>query len=305
MEYWSRNCPAFCSASYGRSWRTVWVHCEQLSFVLSGLGTDNDKVSYAIFSIFVIPQAFAQNFATLVVARVISGGCAGILIVVLGGVIGDIWNGPEERSLPMNVYIWSYATGLSLGPVMAGVIIRYLHWRWYDPRPSFVFIGPTKCETGFCISKLSFISRHSRFSSSLSKRLVIPFFSWIELQSKTRPNRPRNGGLRPSPGKMQFSARSICSSVNGLSSRSLSGQPLAWAPCSCSHNRLVRSTRRCTHGPNHPLAWFNLQSHSAGFWECSRSSIRTRCTSLLVGEIPSLLDHPFPKPGFTSASWGA
>ena len=79
-----------------------------------------------------LPQAFAQNFATLLIARIFSGGCAGILTIVLGGIIGDIWEGERERTVPMNVYIFCYMTGLALGPVMAGAVLKYLHWRWYD-----------------------------------------------------------------------------------------------------------------------------------------------------------------------------
>ena len=82
---------------------------------------------------FVFPQAFAQNFATLVVSRIFSGGCAGIIVLTMGGIIGDIWDGPQARTLPMNLFVLFYLTGLVLGPVIAGAILKHLQWRWYSP----------------------------------------------------------------------------------------------------------------------------------------------------------------------------
>ena len=90
------------------------------------------QVAYLTFSIFIIPQAFAQNFATLIIARIFSGGCAGIVTLTLGGIIGDIWEGPHARTVPMNIYVLFYMTGLAMGPVLAGGILKYLNWRWYD-----------------------------------------------------------------------------------------------------------------------------------------------------------------------------
>ena len=83
-----------------------------------------------VFSIFVLPQAFAQNFATLIIARIFSGGSAGIVVLTLGGIIGDIWDGPHARTIPLNVYVLFYMSGLALGPVIAGGVLKHLNWRW-------------------------------------------------------------------------------------------------------------------------------------------------------------------------------
>ena len=85
---------------------------------------------YTLFAIFVIPQGLARNFATIIISRIISGGCAGTVFVQLAGILGDVWDGSIERTMPMNLYLFSYCTGLALGPVMGGAIIKYLHWRW-------------------------------------------------------------------------------------------------------------------------------------------------------------------------------
>ena len=69
---------------------------------------DAYEVAYTGFAVFVLPQAFAQNFATLIVARLFSGGCAGILTIVLGSIIGDVFEGERERTIPMNIFIFCY-----------------------------------------------------------------------------------------------------------------------------------------------------------------------------------------------------
>jgi MFS family permease len=87
-------------------------------------------LSYAVFFIFVIPQAIARNFATLIICRLFAGGAAGVLQNGMDGIIADIWPGAAQRSLPVTIYVTALLTGVSLGPVYGGVIIHNLYWRW-------------------------------------------------------------------------------------------------------------------------------------------------------------------------------
>jgi MFS family permease len=87
-------------------------------------------LSYAAFFIFVIPQAVAQNFSTLIVCRFFAGSAAGVLQNGMDGIIADIWRGAAQRSLPVTIYVTALLVGVSLGPVFGGLIVQYYSWRW-------------------------------------------------------------------------------------------------------------------------------------------------------------------------------
>jgi MFS family permease len=87
-------------------------------------------VCYSLFTVFVVPQAVASNFVTLIVCRFIAGCCGGVLQDVMDGIIADIWAGAEQRSLPVTIYVFSLLSGVSLGPVMGGAVMSSLGWRW-------------------------------------------------------------------------------------------------------------------------------------------------------------------------------
>lgn len=86
--------------------------------------------TYLLFLCFLVPQAVAQNFATLVVTRFFAGGCVAILANTAAGVIGNIWSTEWERSVPVSLYILGYMAGSSMGPVMGAAVFESLGWRW-------------------------------------------------------------------------------------------------------------------------------------------------------------------------------
>ncbi|KAJ5355333.1 uncharacterized protein N7496_012545 [Penicillium cataractarum] len=86
--------------------------------------------TYLILICSLIPQAVAQNFATLVVTRFFSGGCVAILANTAAGVMGNLWNTEWDRSVPVSLYIIGYMTGSSIGPVIGAAIYQALGWRW-------------------------------------------------------------------------------------------------------------------------------------------------------------------------------
>lgn len=86
---------------------------------------------YLLFTIFVMVQAVAQNFATLIVARVIAGSCGGTLQNAIDGMVADIWGDSRIKSFCLSVFILALLGGVTIGPVMGGLIIRSVSWRWY------------------------------------------------------------------------------------------------------------------------------------------------------------------------------
>jgi MFS family permease len=88
-------------------------------------------VSYVVFLLFIIPQALARNFATLVVTRFFSGGCVALIANSCASIIPDLWRDERGRSLPVSIYIFFYIAGSTLGPpLFAGVVQNIGDWRW-------------------------------------------------------------------------------------------------------------------------------------------------------------------------------
>jgi MFS family permease len=89
------------------------------------------QVIYAIMIVFIVPQALAQNFATLIVTRIITGGCSGVLANITSGIVSDVWYEGKAKSFGTSLYIWGLLAGLSMGPVIGSVVVHYKSWRWY------------------------------------------------------------------------------------------------------------------------------------------------------------------------------
>ncbi|OGE57175.1 hypothetical protein PENARI_c002G02944 [Penicillium arizonense] len=86
--------------------------------------------TYLIFLCFLVPQAVAQNFATLIVTRFFAGGCVSILANTSATVIGNVWDSERSRNVPVSLYIVAYLAGSSIGPVIGAAIFQALSWRW-------------------------------------------------------------------------------------------------------------------------------------------------------------------------------
>ncbi|EGP90189.1 uncharacterized protein MYCGRDRAFT_69159 [Zymoseptoria tritici IPO323] len=87
--------------------------------------------SYILFLLFVIPQAVATNYATLVVSRFFSGGLVALCANTISSIIPDLWATDKARSFPVSIYIVCYLVGSTLGPVLfAGVVQATNSFRW-------------------------------------------------------------------------------------------------------------------------------------------------------------------------------
>jgi hypothetical protein len=90
---------------------------------------------YAIMIIFIIPQALARNFATLIVVRIITGSCSATLANITSGIVSDVWHAGRTKSFFTSMYIFALLSGLSMGPVFGSLVVQYTTWRWYFPPP--------------------------------------------------------------------------------------------------------------------------------------------------------------------------
>lgn len=100
--------------------------------LMENFGVRRSYISiYALLIVFLIPQLLAQNFATLVVTRIITGGCSGVLANITSTVVSDLWREGRSKSFSTSLWIWCLLAGLSIGPVTGSATLRFTTWRWY------------------------------------------------------------------------------------------------------------------------------------------------------------------------------
>ncbi len=86
-------------------------------------------VSYALFTIWLIPCALARNIETMLVSRFLSGLTGSAFLSVAGGTIADMFN-KEELGAPMMLFTLAPFSGPATGPVWGGVVVSFVNWRW-------------------------------------------------------------------------------------------------------------------------------------------------------------------------------
>jgi DHA1 family multidrug resistance protein-like MFS transporter len=85
---------------------------------------------YAIFAIFQIPIAVAQNLQTIMICRFLGGCFACSPLAIVGGALADFW-GPVDRGIAVCVFSAATFIGPVAGPIMGGFITQsHLGWRW-------------------------------------------------------------------------------------------------------------------------------------------------------------------------------
>ncbi|KAJ4359958.1 uncharacterized protein N0V89_000517 [Didymosphaeria variabile] len=85
---------------------------------------------YALFAIFQIPVAVAQNITTVCVGRFLGGFFAAAPLSVVGGILADLWD-PIPRSYAICIFAAGGFAGPVAGPIAGGFITQsYLGWRW-------------------------------------------------------------------------------------------------------------------------------------------------------------------------------
>ena len=86
-------------------------------------------VSYALFTIWLIPCALARNIETMLVSRFLSGLTGSAFLSVAGGTIADMFN-KEELGAPMMLFTLAPFSGPATGLVWGGVVVSFVNWGW-------------------------------------------------------------------------------------------------------------------------------------------------------------------------------
>lgn len=86
-------------------------------------------VSYAFYTIWLVPSAVAKNIQTMLVARFLCGFSGSAFLSVSGGSVGDMFV-RDKLQEPMMIFTGAPFLGPALGPVIGGFINQFTDWRW-------------------------------------------------------------------------------------------------------------------------------------------------------------------------------
>ena len=80
--------------------------------------------SFIVFAIFQIPVAVAQNVQSVIIFRFLQGFAGSAPVVVVGGVLADVWDARER-----GFAVPCFAGALFAGPVLAPIVHTLADWR--------------------------------------------------------------------------------------------------------------------------------------------------------------------------------
>jgi len=86
-------------------------------------------VTFTCYNAFNFLCAFAPNFASLLIGRLLTGTFASAPLTNAPGVLADLW-GPVERGNALAVFSMMTFVGPALGPVVSGFLELKEDWRW-------------------------------------------------------------------------------------------------------------------------------------------------------------------------------
>lgn len=134
------------------------------------------QAAYVIFVIFLIPQALAKNFATLVACRFFAGAMGGTLQNAADGIAANLFLHQHQRVLPLTGYAFSLLAGVTMGPVL-GAVVEPLQWRWYVYSLQSLFVlcfAAADTFQGSSISKSSYPLRSCRWWYITYEKRAVP-----------------------------------------------------------------------------------------------------------------------------------
>ncbi|SPO29152.1 related to multidrug resistant protein [Ustilago trichophora] len=120
-------------------------------------------VCHLCYTVLFVGLGFADNAATVIILRFLSGMFGSTGSTMVGGSISDIWSS-KERGQPMALFATGAIFGTGIGPVWAGWVEnnRRLGWRWIQYIQAIY--------TGFILILLLLFLRETRGSIILTRR---------------------------------------------------------------------------------------------------------------------------------------
>ncbi|KAI9730767.1 MAG: hypothetical protein M1835_003552, partial [Candelina submexicana] len=86
-------------------------------------------VTFPMYSLFILGSALSQNFASLVICRILAGFFGGPSLVLIEGTFADVWSADYTITYYSFLGLASYI-GAALGPVIGGFVFAAKGWRW-------------------------------------------------------------------------------------------------------------------------------------------------------------------------------
>ncbi|ULO09358.1 DHA2 family efflux MFS transporter permease subunit [Paenibacillus sp. 19GGS1-52] len=108
----------------------IGIGSPMAGFLISRYGNKKVYATTLIgFSLASLLCSLAWSPLSLIGARVIQGGCAGLMLPVT---LTLLYRTVDRKQQPMAVSLWEAAgwLGPALGPVVSGICLQYLSWRW-------------------------------------------------------------------------------------------------------------------------------------------------------------------------------
>ncbi|GJN92132.1 hypothetical protein Rhopal_005162-T1 [Rhodotorula paludigena] len=118
-------------------------------------------VSSFVYLVFIIPIAYGQNIATVIVGRFIAGVAASTGSTLVGGTVADLFES-HNRGLPMSIFSICAFAGTGLGPAISGYIELKKGWRWIEWLQMML--------AGVLLGLVIFFTRETRGNVILSRR---------------------------------------------------------------------------------------------------------------------------------------
>ncbi len=86
-------------------------------------------IGTAVFTAGSLLAAMSMSGAWLIVARVVQGGGAALMVATSAAIVTAVFP-PQERGKALGINVMAVYIGLTLGPPLGGILVDTLGWRW-------------------------------------------------------------------------------------------------------------------------------------------------------------------------------
>ncbi|KAJ3456674.1 hypothetical protein MRS44_016697 [Fusarium solani] len=85
--------------------------------------------SGVVFFLGTLGCALTDSYPGMLVSRFVTGCGAAVFATLTGGVVSDLYH-KQDRNTPMALYSLSIMVGTGFGPLVSGIAVDHLGWRW-------------------------------------------------------------------------------------------------------------------------------------------------------------------------------